>query len=115
MEVRHLAVKDAMVLARMFGRLKIRPKAEDESVMQYGQAILSMVVESCGDEALGWLGSMANMTPEEFGEQPASVLVEVIQAIMAQEGARDFFAKVWGLIPKSSNSVSPGPTTPSGN
>ena len=111
MEVRNLAVKDAMALARMFLKLKFRPKAEDESTMLYGQAILTMVVENCGEEALAWLATMVNMTKEEFDEQPASAIVDTIQAIMAQDGAKDFFSRVWGLIPRSSSSASAGETT----
>lgn len=112
MEVRQLAVKDALALAGMVGKLKFRPKEESESVMQYGQAQLAMVVEACGEEAMAWLGSMVGMSGEEFAEQPAAVLVDVIEAIAAQEGARDFFSRVWGLVPKSFSSDSAGQTTP---
>jgi hypothetical protein len=114
MEVRQLAVKDAMALARMASRMKLRKAADNETVMEYGQAIISMVMDTCGDEALAWLGSMVGMSREEFSEQPAVAIVDVIQAIAAQDGARDFFSRVWGLIPKSSNFDWAGQTTSSG-
>lgn len=113
MEVRELAVKDAMALARMFGKLKFEPKPEEQSLMEYGQGILLMALDRCGDEALAWLGSMVGMTKEQFEEEPAGCIVEVVEAIMAQEGARDFFGKVWGLVSKSSKTATTGPTTPS--
>lgn len=113
MEVRQLAVKDVFTLARMVGKLHLKPRDDGQSLMLYGQELLAEAVDKCGDDAMAWLADMAGMDAETFADRPAATVVDVIEAIVAQDGARDFFGKLWRLLPKSSSNDMAGQTTPS--
>lgn len=64
---------------------------------ELGFAVLALIPEM-EDDIMSMLGSLVNKTPQEFGELPPEVLLEVINAVVESEDLQAFFQKVASLF-----------------
>lgn len=110
MEIRTLTVKDVFTLTRALSRVK--PPDNTGNAQQFGLSLILSAFRDAEDELIAWLADMAGVEKEDFATMPAAAVLEVIEAISQQEGAKDFFGRLSKLLGvRSSSPPTTGPTT----
>lgn len=117
MQVREFKAKDVKRLTKLLTSVKLPAPNEDASA--YGLAILQDALKGAADDLWAWLADMAGMEVSAFDELPASAVLDVVEAIAKQEGARDFFGRlgrmIGGITAKPSGNGTGGQTSTSEN
>ena len=112
MQVRELTVKDVFAVTRMLGKVQL-PERKDDA-QGYGIAIVFAALRDAEEDLKEWLADMVGKTKAEFEAMPPSAILDVIEGIMAQDGAKDFFVRLSKLLGSPSfSSGTAGQMTPS--
>jgi hypothetical protein len=93
MQVRELKVKDVFAITRMLSKVKLPQRTGDDQA--YGIAILLAALRDASDDIMAWMADMVQIKPEEFAELPAVTIIDVVEGIAGQAGAKDFFARLF--------------------
>lgn len=106
-EIRELIVTDVFTVARMLSKIAKGARAEIAKAIQAGESSnpteLGMVVfqtmfADAEEDLKGWLADLIGKTKEEFVLMPATTVLDIIEALMKQEDAADFFARASRLV-----------------
>ena len=112
MEIRQLTVRDVFRVAGILTKVK-QPEPTGDA-QGFGMRTILAALRDTEDETMAWLAYVGQVNVEVFATMPPSAVMDVIEGIMAQDGSRDFFARLLKLLGvKLSSSGSAGQTTPS--
>lgn len=111
-EVRQLIVDDVFAVARMLSKVTKGARAELALALsdkkkglkakpaELGMALFQSLFTESEEDLKAWLASLVGKTKEEFTAMPATTLIDIVDALMAQEGIMDFFERVSQLVTK---------------
>jgi hypothetical protein len=92
--VRELTTEDVSRVAKMFGKAT---RATQEQIAKQGTNLsmvtLLLALLEAEDDMKAWAADLIGATVEDFKAMPASTLLDIVDQLSAQEGARDFFAR----------------------
>ena len=117
--VRPLSVTDVFTVARMLSkvtkgaRAEIAEsiKAEKPNPTELGMVLFQSMFIETEKDLKTWLADLIGKTEEEFLVMPAATVIDIIEALMKQEGAADFFARVSQLVSRPGGSGLPNSST----
>jgi len=93
-KVRELTTADVGQVARMFGKAT---RATQKELVKQGQDLsmmtLVLALLEVTDDMNEWAADLIGVDVEEFKAMPATTILDIIEQLGAQEGARDFFAR----------------------
>lgn len=116
-EVRQLIVDDVFAVARMLSKvtkgaraelalaLSDKQKGKKAQPAELGMALFQSLFVEAEEDLKAWLASLVGKPKEEFAIMPATTLIDIIDALMAQEGIMDFFERVSQLVTKLESSL----------
>ena len=108
MMIRKLNAKDTRIVAMMIRQAlpalenielsQLETETETDHKIRLVKQVLPALMDACFDEAWSWLASLAEMTVEEFEQQPPQFPIEVGYELSKSDGLADFFSSVRKLI-----------------
>ena len=116
-EVRQLIVDDVFAVARMLSKitrgaraelaqaLSDKNKGKETKPAELGMALFQSLFTESEEDLKAWLASLVGKTKEEFAAMPATTLIDIVDALMQQEGITDFFERVSQLVTKMESSL----------
>jgi len=121
-EVRTLSVDDIFAVARMLSKVTKAARAElatalveqeegEENPTELGMTLFQTLFTESEADLKEWLASLIGQTSEELGKLPATVLVDIVESLAAQEGVADFFGRVSQLVSKAAPLASAASST----
>jgi len=80
-------------------------EAEKEAVAhEQGIELMMFIIDRCfdavEDQLKAWFASLCGMKKDEFLALPADSVLDVVDQIVTQDGAKDFFSKAYQLYKK---------------
>ena len=111
-EVRQLIVDDVFAVARMLSKVTKGARAELVQALsdkkggkkpnagELGMALFQSLFTESEDDLKTWMADLVGKTKEEFIFMPATTLIDIVDALMKQEGILDFFERVSQLVMK---------------
>lgn len=112
-EVRELIVDDVFAVARMLSKvtkgaradlaqaLSDKKKGKNPDPTELGLALVQTLFVEAEEDLKAWLASLVGKPPEEFKAMPASTVIDIVDALIKQEGIMDFFERVSRLVTKA--------------
>ena len=106
-EIRKLLVKDVFTVARMLSKVAGRARAEIAAAIkaressnptELGMVMFQTMFAESEEDMKEWLADLIGKTKEEFLSMPATTVIDIIETLMKQEDATDFFARVSRLV-----------------
>ncbi len=106
MKIRNLKGKDIFAVSKLFKKLDIdlntkNADGTDKTQMEVGAEVIQTFISNLHlveEDANEFLGSLVNMTGEQFGELDIDFYFEVIEQFKDAVMGTDFFTKLKGLI-----------------
>ena len=107
MEIRNLIVDDVFAVARIIGKTTRGAQVQllaaltgkgKSNTVQVGMAVVQGLMLEAETDVKAWLASLAGMDIETFAKEPAMVVFDIVEGLMAREDAKAFFAKVSSLL-----------------
>jgi len=95
----------------MLSKVKLPERSGD--AQSYGLAVILAALRDVGPDAMAWLADVAQVDSKDFETMPPTAVLDVAEAIAAQEEARDFFDRLLRLLGMSSKGATAGQTKPS--
>lgn len=92
LKVRKLAVRDVFTITGMLSKVKLPERSEDAQA--YGLSIIMAALRDVGPDVMAWLADVAQVPAEDFEAMPPVAIMDVVDGIVAQEEARDFFDRL---------------------
>lgn len=110
-KVRPLITDDLFAVAYMLSKITKGAKAElaqalsgeESNPTEIGILLFQSVFIEAKEDLKAWLASLVGKTTEEFGNLPLMTFMEIIEALMEQKDATDFFARASQLAAKREN------------
>ena len=112
-KVRLLIVDDVFTVTRMLSKvtkgaraelaqaLSDKKKGKNPAPTELGLALVQTLFVEAEEDLKAWLASLIGKTPDEFKAMPATALIDIVEALMKQEGILDFFGRVSHLVTKA--------------
>jgi len=96
MQVRKLTVRDVFTLTAMLSKVKLPERSDD--AQSYGLAVILAALRDVGPDMEAWLADMAQSPPDLFRDMAPTAIMDVVEGIISQEEARDFFGRLSKLL-----------------
>ena len=109
-EIRSLLVTDVFTVARMLSKVtkgaredlaKAIKSEEKPDPTELGIAIFQSLFVEVEEDLKAWLADLINKPKEEFETMPATTVIDIIEALVQQEGIADFFERASQLVSKT--------------
>lgn len=106
-EMRALLVTDVFTVARMLSKVAGGARAEiaaaikagkNSNPTELGMVMFQTLFVETEEDMKEWLADLIGKTKEEFLVMPAVTVIDIIETLMKQEDAADFFARVSRLV-----------------
>ncbi len=122
-EVRKLVVDDVFVVARMLSKVSKAARAELATAMaaeesevnktELGMALFQSLFMEAEEDLKSWLANLAGQPVKDFLSLPVTAVVDIIEQLVGQEDATNFFERVSRLVPMGAKSDSTAASTSS--
>ena len=122
-QVRTLAVNDVFVVARMLSKVSRGAREELATAMtsdegevnktELGMALFQNLFVEAEEDLKTWLADLIDKPIAEFVVLPATAVIDIIEQLIGQEDAADFFERVSRLVSRGETAVSTETSTES--